>query len=89
MYSSVGPSPFPEGGGAAAAGGEDQFGLTEQSTSRGGWVSPGSDAGSPQEGASPTRARGRKGSVAFGGGAGGGGMAALPKVSFVERVRCL
>lgn len=72
MYSSIGPSPFPEGGGGTAA--DERFGITEP-TFRGGWGSPVSDPGSPQEGVSPTRARGGRGAVAF-----GGGKAALPKV---------
>lgn len=77
MYSFIGPSPFPEGvGGGTAV--DERFGITEP-TPRGGWGSPVSDPGSPQEGGSPTRARGGRGSIAFGG---GGGVAALPKVCF-------
>lgn len=77
---SVGLSPFPEGGGGAAA--DDRFGIMEP-TSRGGYGSPVSDPGSPQEGVSPTRAKGARGSVAF-----GGGKPAHPKVCLAQTNRC-
>lgn len=75
MYSFIGPSPLLEGtvGGTTA---DENFGITEPT--RGGWGSPVSDPGSPQEGVSPTRARGGRGSIAVG--SGGGGVVAPPKV---------
>lgn len=75
VHSFIGPSPFPEGAGSSTVA-DENFGITEP-VPRGGWGSPVSDPGSPQEGVSPTRTKGGRGSVAFGG---GGGATALPKV---------
>lgn len=78
MFSFSGASPFQEGIGTTA---DERFGIVEP-TSRGGWGSPVSDPGSPQESVSPTRGRGGRSSVVFGGGGEGGGPTAPPKVRF-------
>lgn len=83
MYSFVGTSPFPEGGGTA-----EHFGGAD-AISRG-WTSPVSEPGSP-EAVSPGRARPRNSSAVGGdrgivegvGGGGGGGMLSFPRVGMV------
>ncbi|CAM9673455.1 unnamed protein product, partial [Ectocarpus fasciculatus] len=77
-------SPFPEGGGGSGTTTSEPLGITEPAP-RGGWGSPVSDPGSPQEGFSPTRAKERRSAIAFGGG--GAAMAALSKEQGRRRSR--